>query len=332
VAFLVTTGSLANSRVPLEQKGDGFGAAYSELFDNTIVYARVGWVDFYYRYSGREPAQPAPGWVRLAIEYTRDEWKADRLVFAVGEGESIEAVGYPYFAITLEQARRIAAAPRAELIATRTRTARNPQQVWKLALSDRQRELLGKLASHGDKWEAPQRPWEIGGAVAFVIDRRPPTAPHLERLKALLTAEVERRERTRDSFIFVVPGDRGADRSPAVRGTNHYEPGSRWYNPAEPREFLERLKPLPGGGKELFGDLASVVAMQQVQSMVLFVGDGPPLADPEVVEAKLRQECSRLFVVWIGDPASQSARAQQLRELASKTRGGFVGIDGKKEK
>src|SRR5687768_4774666 len=94
------TSLLANSRVP-DLKADAFGHEYDKLFNHTIVYARVGWLQLFYRYSGDTPSQPPPGWIRLETK-PDDMSDTDRILFRLSDDDVIHSQGYPYFAITLE--------------------------------------------------------------------------------------------------------------------------------------------------------------------------------------------------------------------------------------
>lgn len=323
----------ANSRVP-DLQADAFGHQYDELFNNTIVYAQVGWLQLFYRYSGDMPAQPPPGWIRLDTK-PDDMSGTNRILFRLNNDDVIQSQGYPYFAITLEQARRIANSPQAVAIAVQEATPQKAKRVVETPLSPDQRKLIGQLADHGKEWKSTDKPWEIGGATALVVDLRPAVGERLEQIKSLLVKEIERREQSKDPFLLVRTGLEYPVRSPAVRGTAHYDPATSYYKPEEPRKFVKEMSALADGKGNSLGQMAAVVKNQQLQSMVVFLPDGPPLTDSDRIEEELREQSCRIFVVWLGEAESRSERSEQLKALAFRTRGGFVslspadGSDGK---
>jgi hypothetical protein len=145
------TSLLGKSDIP-ELKGDAFGHQYDELFHSTTVYAQVSWLQLFYCYSGDAPAQPPPGWIRLDTK-PDDMWDTDSISFRLSDDAVIQSQGYPYFAITLEQARRISQSPEATAIAVREGTTQKRRWVVETPLSRDQQRLIGQLADYGSEWK-----------------------------------------------------------------------------------------------------------------------------------------------------------------------------------
>lgn len=317
------TSLLANSRIP-DLKADAFGHEYNDLFNNTIVYTQVGWLQLFYRFSGESPAQPPPGWIRLKTK-PDDMWDTDRILFQLnGSGDVILSQGDPFFAITLEQARRIANSEQATAIAVREETSHKPKLVVTLKLSHDQRRLIGQLADHGREWKPMDKPWEIGGATALVVDLQPAAQARLEQVKSLLLKEIERREQSKDPFLLIDTRPEDPRNWSGYGGIEPYYPGREWYKPEGPPKFVREMGVVPDDKALSLGQMAAVVTGEQLQSMVVFAPDGSPLTDPDRVEEQLREESCRVFVVWLGESESRSERFEQLKALAFRTRGQFV--------